>query len=513
MRPILDMRNAEDIRKLKAISEETFELVVKYKGSWSGEHGDGLVRSYKNEEFFGPKLYGALKDIKRLFDPENILNPGKITDAQEIDENLRYGAHYKDQAISTQFNFKQSGSFENTVHLCSGVGECRKHVGTMCPSYHATMDEEHSTRGRANALRLAMSGQLESDDLSDDRLWETMDLCLSCKACKSECPSNVDMAKLKSEVQQIRFDRKGPGIRDRFIDRSAGMARYLSGFLAPLVNGVIRSGMVRLGMDHILKLEKKRELPQYARRPFRSWIKSMNLSEEKHGDVVLFVDTYMNYHEPEIGIAAYNLLSKLGFKVEIADIGCCQRPRLSNGFLRKAKKDGQTLASKLNDYLQRDLTIVVCEPSCASALQDDLPDLIDDDEIAGRMQVQIMPLDRFVAAHLDGRKLKLKSKKALNHSHCHQKALYGTGYKNDIFGVEAIDQIDAGCCGMAGSFGYEKEHYELSEKIGSQRLFKAVNEDRQSAIVADGFSCRHQIEHFTGRKARHWVELVDLDSL
>ena len=222
VRPILDLRLQEDIDRFKKIAEETFELVMEYGGSWSGEHGDGLVRSYFLKDFFGDQVYDALRQIKQLFDPLNLMNPGKIVDAPPIDQSLRYGSQYQDEHLTTYFHYREDGSFGHAVHMCTGVGECRKMLGgTMCPSFKATREEEHSTRGRANALRLAMSGQLNGSDLADDRIKEVMDLCLSCKACKSECPSNVDMAKLKSEVQQMHYKKHGSSIRDKLIGNSA----------------------------------------------------------------------------------------------------------------------------------------------------------------------------------------------------------------------------------------------------------------------------------------------------
>ena len=239
VRPILDLRLAEDIERFKNIASDTFELVKHYGGSWSGEHGDGLVRSSFNERFFGPQLYEAFGQVKKLFDPNNRMNPGKIIHAPPMDQNLRYGSQYRDQHPETVYHYREDGSFANAVHMCTGVGECRKMLGgTMCPSFKATRQEEHSTRGRANALRLAMSGQLGKKTLTDDRLMEALDLCLSCKACKSECPSNVDMAKLKSEVLQKRYDEKGIGMRDRMIKHSAGAAKSLSGIFAPVVNAM-----------------------------------------------------------------------------------------------------------------------------------------------------------------------------------------------------------------------------------------------------------------------------------
>ena len=518
VRPILDLRQAIDIERFKNIADGTFQLVKEYGGSWSGEHGDGLVRSYYLPEYFGEQVYGALKEVKQLFDPDNRMNPGKIIDSPPIDENLRYGASYEDQPLETHYHYREDGNFANAVHMCTGVGECRKMLGgTMCPSFKATREEEHSTRGRANALRLAMSGQLGEEGLAGDRLQETMDLCLSCKACKSECPSNVDMAKLKSEVLQLKYDKKGAGNRDRLIRDSASMAQKLAGPLAPLVNGVMRSPITRSLIDKTVGFDRKRTLPPFAAQSFIKWFeKNYSAKGEGRKTVVLFADTYLNYHEPAIGKAATHLLDACGYDVQVASVGCCQRPRISHGFLRLAKQEGTQTAMQLDEYIQAGAKIVVCEPSCASALVDDLPDLMDDQAMGQRLKENVTMLDVFLAAEMDAGEIKLTSPerqdKVLLHGHCHQKALFGTAHLKRIFeGITGIqlDEIASGCCGMAGSFGYEKEHYAISEKIGEQILFPAVREsDKTTPIIANGFSCRHQIEHFTERRAQHWVEVI-----
>lgn len=517
VRPILDLRKQEDIEKLKGIANDTFDLVVKYKGAWSGEHGDGMVRSPFNEKFFGKQLYDAFKEVKRLFDPKNLMNPGKIVDAEPIDNNLKYGADYKDSEIAAQFHYRKEGNFSESVHMCTGVGECRKTMGgTMCPSFRATRDEEHSTRGRANALRMAMSNQLDDMGLASPRLHQALDLCLSCKACKSECPSNVDMAKMKSDVQQLYYEKHGTTLRDRLIRDSAKASKRFSGGVAKLVNGIQRSGLFRSAMDNLAGFDKKRVLPDYAPEPFYKWFEKNGKHHAKgNKQVVLFADTYLNYHEPNIGISAFELLTSCGYEVILANVGCCQRPKISHGFLKEAKEQGQKTLDRLKVYLSKGLKVVVCEPSCASALNDDLPDLIDDQALATQLKEGVMMIDVFLQREMDSGKLDMKlSSIAGNisiHGHCHQKALYGTAAMKKTIHANghAISEIPSGCCGMAGSFGYEKEHYELSEKIGESILFPQVRAMKEgTTLVANGFSCRHQIEHFTGVKAKHWVEVV-----
>ncbi|SHM74502.1 FAD/FMN-containing dehydrogenase [Cyclobacterium lianum] len=516
VRPILDLRQQTDIERLKAIAEDTFNLVMEYGGSWSGEHGDGLVRSAFNERFFGSELYRAFIEVKRLFDPDNLMNPGKIVEAQSIEENLRYGTEYRDQNINTTFRYKAEQSFQESVHMCTGVGECRKLIGgTMCPSFKATRDEEHSTRGRANALRMAMSGQLNGNGLASERLQETLSLCLSCKACKSECPSNVDMAKMKSDVMQIYFDQHGARLRDKMIKNAPAVARNLSGFLARTINTLQSTSLFRNGLEKIAGIDQRRSLPTYASEPFYRWFEKHN-SFRGEKKVVLFADTYLNYHEPEVGKSALKLLNDCGYEVLLANVGCCQRPKISHGFLREALGDGKPVLERLASLMDQGLDIIVCEPSCASALNDDFPDLLEDETLAQKLKKQVMMIDIFLFREMEKGKLQVRFKSksgALRvHGHCHQKAIYGTqAMKKSLLDPGTFSEIPSGCCGMAGSFGYEKEHYELSEKIGNEILFPAVSATPPGdSLAACGFSCRHQIHHFTGRKARHWVECVDV---
>ena len=520
VRPILDLRHGEDIELLKAIAEETFKLVVDYKGSWSGEHGDGLVRSPFNERFFGSTLYAAFKSLKHLMDPDNLMNPGKIVDAPPMDQNLRFGTFYKAQPIKTEFKYREDGSFAAAVEMCTGVGECRKSMsGTMCPSYMATREERHSTRGRANALRLAMSGQLGEKGMTGEALHETLALCLSCKGCKRECPSNVDMSKLKSEFLQQYYDEHGTTARDRAVADAPAMARRFSGFFASLVNGMQRTGIFKGILERTVGFSARRTLPDYAREPFTAWFanrKNGNGHQLTRPKVGLFADTYMNHFEPGLGRAAVELLESCGYEVVIADVGCCQRARISRGFLRDARHEGGETMRKLDQLIQRGLPIVVLEPSCASALVDDLPDLMDDDALARRISDNVHMIDAFLQHEIEEGRLdctfRLQGGSVLIHGHCHQKALFQTDAMKRILGTidnAEIAEVDSGCCGMAGSFGYETEHYDISETIGEQRLFPAVRAAPDTCqVVACGFSCRHQIEHFTGRKPVHWVETL-----
>ncbi len=516
LRPVLDLARSTDIERMKAIAEGAFELVKRYGGSWSSEHGDGLSRSPFLERFYGPRIYRAFTEVKRLFDPAGLMNPGKIIAAVPMDENLRYGTGYQRPGLASEFSFRDFGGFTAAVEMCSGVGECRKTLtGTMCPSYMATRDEEHSTRGRANALRLAMTGGFGPDGLTSKRLYETLDLCLSCKACKSECPSNVDMARLKSESLHRYHLQHGSTVRDKAVASSLALSRFLSGWKAPLANSLLKSSLFRTLLEKTAGFDRRRVLPLYASETFQRWfaVRQANVSAKR---VVLFDDCYINYNEPQVGSSAVELLESCGYQVLPARAGCCQRPRISHGYLDQARRDGEKTLRRLDEFIRQGLQVVVCEPSCASALTDDLPDLIDDPGLAGRVRENVMMIDVFLQNEIDHGRLDIRFtarvEKVSLHGHCHQKALYGSTAMMKILGRVsglAVSEIDSGCCGMAGSFGYEKEHYELSLKIGDNRLFPAVRKlGEDTALVACGFSCRHQIEHATGVKPLHWVETI-----
>lgn len=518
VRPILNLKESEDIDNMKAIAEFAFGLIKNFGGAWSGEHGDGRVRSPFLERFFGTQIYQAFRQIKRLFDPTGMMNPGLIVDSNEIDENLRYGTKYKTPAERTEYHYREDGSFAAAVEMCTGVGACRQVLdGTMCPSYRATHDEEHSTRGRANALRLAMTGQLGPDGMMSRRLFEVMDLCLSCKSCKSECPSNVDVARLKSEFLQKYHDANGPGLRERIVAGSNSMARGLAGRKAPIINFVQKTWLFRKILDLVTGFDSRRKLPEYATVPFPRWFARRPRSKgQLTRKIVLFDDTYMNYFQSNVGISAVELLESCGYEVTLANAGCCQRPKISHGFLRDAITQGKKTLLNLDEYIQRGLKIVVCEPACCSALTDDLPDLIDDEQLGRRIKENVTMIDVFLAQEVNQGSLKCEFRSPFSsiliHGHCHQKSLYGTGSMKQLLNYVpgiCVTEIDSGCCGMAGSFGHEKEHYDLSMQIGHDRLFPAIRNCQDgTAVVACGFSCRHQISDGSNVKAIHWVESI-----
>ncbi len=518
VRPFLNLKQEEDVRLMRIISEGVLDLVLKYGGMMSGEHGDGLVRSYLNEKFFGPKLYQAFREIKRAFDPQGLLNPGKIVDAQGLEENLRIGPRYHAHVPHTHFHYLEAGGFERAVEMCTGVGECRKVLGgTMCPSYMVTRDEEHSTRGRANALRAAMTGKLGTRHFTSKRLYEVFDLCLACKGCKAECPSNVDMAKLKYEFLAHYYDEHAIPFATYLFAHPEVLGKLAAPF-AGLVNRTLQNAGVKKLLQTLLGIDARRTLPLYATETFTRWFKKheAKASADARPKVALFNDTFLNYHEPEIGIAAVRVLEAMGYRVMLTEAGCCGRALISNGLLRTARQRAEAVVDRLAELAEQNISVVGCEPSCVSAIKEDYPDFVRDLPKAKRVAENFFLIEEFVVRHWDekkhGARFKPLQQDLLYHGHCHLKALFSTQSSKDALAQAAgcnVQEVDSGCCGMAGAFGYEKQHYEISLKIGEQRLFKQVNATPQEQrVVANGFSCRHQIEHGTGRKARHAIEVL-----
>ena len=520
VRPMLDMHEPADVLRMKEIADAAFDLVMEYGGSWSGEHGDGLLRGEYIPRFFGPKLTNAFREVKRMFDPSGLMNPGKIVDAQPMTENLRYGRDYHTRHVPSLFQYREHGSFELTVEQCSGLGVCRKTgEGTMCPSYMATRDEEHATRGRANALRLAMTGQLGDQALTGCRMKDVLDLCLSCKACKTECPTAVDMARLKSDVLQLRHDKHGTTWVARVVGAIPKFARLSAGRLASVANWLQNRPAVRIALEKITGIDRRRPLPSFADESLMHWWKTRNdalcaTNGSTAKRVALFVDTFTNYFEPHVGRAAVELLESCGYRVQLVDPGCCQRPAISQGLLRQAKAGGAATLRRLEAMTAPTTPILVLEPSCASSLTDDLPDLVDDVDLATSIAVRVKMIDVFLAAEVASGRLECEftatADKILLHGHCHQKALYGTDAMKEILaripGTQ-FTEVDSGCCGMAGAFGYS--HYDLSKTIGEDRLFPAVRDREEgTTVVACGISCRHQLRDFLDEDAKHWVEVV-----
>lgn len=520
IRPHLNLKDARGVELFQTISEEVFQLVKKYGGSWSGEHGDGLIRSYQNKNLFGELLYEDFRRLKRAFDPNWLMNPGKIVDAPPMTENLRYGVGYQVEPINTYFDFSADGGFMGAIEACTGVGKCRKTVtGTMCPSYMATRDEEHTTRGRANILREAMNGRLPGG-LTSEAVHHALELCLECKACKAECPSQVDMAKLKYEFLQQYYDEHGTPLPAKMMGNVAHTAP-LGRMFSPIANRLLPLRPVRWLIEKTAGVDRRRVLPLYAEVSFDQWFKlrergrkpnkRAQASKEKP-TVALFADTWMMFHDPHIGEAAVRVLEALGYRVELAPYRCCGRPQISKGLLKSAKALAQRNVRALRPYVKRGVPIVGLEPSCVSAFQDDYRDLIPGtatEAVAGHVKM----LDQFLAkAWTQGelepeRVFETSNTPIMLHGHCQQRAVMGTSASNAVLGwlSKNVHEVDSGCCGMAGSFGYS--HYDVSMKIGKQRLFPAV-EKHPGEVAACGFSCRHQIHDGTGKQAKHLVELM-----
>ena len=520
IRPLINLKNQEGIDRMVAISDEISDLVLEFGGSMSGEHGDGLVRSGYNEKMFGSQIYQAFRDVKTTFDPKRIMNPGKIVDSPPMTENLRYGTTYKTLSPKTGFEFSEEGNFATAIEMCNGQGACRKvHGGTMCPSYMATRDEEHSTRGRANALRAAMSGTIPTDMLTSDRLYQVMDLCLECKACKAECPSNVDMAKLKYEFLNIYHSENGYKLNNRFFG-NVDLLSKIGSFFAPISNWVMNTSLSKQVLEKTIGIDKRRHLPNFAPQTFQQWFRSRDgkaIPETPKGLVVLFPDTTTNYNHPELGIATVNIIEKLGYEVILPDSRCCGRPMLSNGMMSHAKSNVDFNISSIYPYIEMGAKLVGIEPSCVLGFISDFTDLASDPEKAKEISKNTMLIeDFFLYAIKKEEQFQFSNppqgQKVAFHGHCHQKALVGTTSAMEVLktipGVESME-IKSGCCGMAGSFGFYKDHFDISMQIGEDTLFPAIRKENEDVIiVSEGVSCRQQIQQGTKRETKHLVELL-----
>ena len=514
IRPLINLKEQSEVNKMVSIANEISDLVLEFNGAMSGEHGDGLARSHFNEKLYGPIVYDAFRQIKRAFDPKNLMNPGKIVDAPAMTESLRIGPSYKTWQTETTLDFSSQGGFAAAVEMCSGMGECRKKLdGTMCPSYMATLDEEHSTRGRANALRAVLSGKVPRADFTGKRLYEVLDLCLECKACKAECPSNVDMAKLKYEFLHHYYKANGLPLRNRIFGRIEKLNR-LGSRLAPLSNWLANSAPNRWLLERLAGIDRRRPLPRFAKESFEDWFRRHPEVGGVAGEVALFHDTFNNFNTPSVAISATRFLERVGYRVRLVEKRCCGRPLISKGMLEEARVNAAWNVERLVPYVQKDVPIVGLEPSCLLTLRDEYPDLLRS-EAARLVARHSFLLEEFLLAERVAKRLTLdfqqNGRKALLHGHCHQKALVGTGPTIALLkwaGFQ-VSEVDSGCCGMAGSFGFEREHYDLSVAVANRRLVPAVRAAGTDVeVVASGISCRQQIEHLTGRKAKHPAEVL-----
>jgi FAD/FMN-containing dehydrogenase/Fe-S oxidoreductase len=529
VRPILNMR-ADGAIKMRAIAEEAAVLVHKFKGVYSGEHGDGLVRSEWIAPFFRPKLTQVLGDIKQLFDPKNLLNPGKIVNPSKQDDRslFRFQPGYATQKIDTALDWQTEGGFAGAIEMCNNNGTCRKFdAGTMCPSYRITGDEQHLTRGRANTLRLAISGQIGTHGLADDNVKEAMDLCVGCKGCKRECPTGVDMAKMKVEFLHHYKIRTGYTLRDKliaYLPRYAPMVSKAAWFLN-LRNVVPGAAWLS---EMLTGLSAKRSLPKWK----RAWQQAgnSNAPNKPHTkEVVLFADTFNRHFESENLTAACKVLNAAGYKVQVVNAKegkrslCCGRTFLATGMLDEAKVEARRTIDALLPYVQRGVAVVGLEPSCLLTLRDEFISLFPGKETEQLAQSAFL-FEEFLVREKKAGRLSLSSlnlkpiaqQQALLHGHCHQKAFAVMGSVEEVLswipGLKT-STIESSCCGMAGAFGYEVEHVDASIKMGELSLLPAVRKaDAATLIVADGTSCRHQIADGAKRDAVH-VARVLVDAL
>jgi Fe-S oxidoreductase len=525
MRVSFDLQSENGIRKYGEFIDRAADLVIGYGGSLSGEHGDGQSRGALLPKMFGSELMQAFGEFKAIWDPANKLNPHKVMNAYLPTENLRLGADYKPLEPKTHFAFAaDDGSFAKATLRCIGLGACRKQDGgTMCPSYMVTREEEHSTRGRAHLLFEMLQGEVVRKGWQDEHVKKALDLCLSCKACKSECPANVDLATYRAEFLSHHYEGKSRPLHAHAfgrIDRWAQIAAPITG----VVNFVNRSGMVRPIVNRLLRLAPKRDLPQFAAVSFQRWMRNRRVvaaniqkaspASAGQPEVILWADTFNNYFHPETSRAALAVLEGAGFRVTTPRQHlCCGRPLYDFGMLKEAKNYLVRILQALGPQIDAGLSVVVLEPSCASVFRDELVNLLPNDARAKKLRAQTFLISEFLDHHAPGYKPNQLARRILVHGHCHHKALMKMTDEMSLLqkmGAE-VRAPDAGCCGMAGAFGFEKDKYDVSQAIGERVLLPAVRqESAETLIVADGFSCREQIRQATGRNAMHVAEVLHL---
>src|SRR5262245_1255597 len=524
VRPVLNLRQEQDVRAMRAIAEEAFALVRAYKGSHSGEHGDGIVRSEFHEPMFGTRLVHAFTEVKDRFDPAGFYNPGKIVRAPKFDDRslFRYGPEYRAGEVRTHLDWSAypgaGGGFQGAVEMCNNNGACRALAGgVMCPSYRVTRDERDVTRGRANALRLAITGQLGADALTSDEMMETLKLCVSCKACRRECPTGVDMARMKIEVQAARAAKRGLSLRDRMIGYLPRYAPLAARFPA-LFNLRNDHRRLRQWSERSLGLSARRELPRWRR---DAWRENGHAARSPGGrPVVLFADTFNRYFEPETIDAAVAVLTAAGYGVHLPTPGgrrplCCGRTFLAVGSVDEARREAERCRAALVRLVARGAPARWPAPSCLLGFRDEIPALIKS-EAARRLAANALLFEEFIAREAAAGTLKLPLKpaarRALLHGHCHQKsfgAMPAIEATLKLVPELAVETIDSSCCGMAGSFGYGADTIDVSLGMGELSLLPAVRKAApDTLVVADGTSCRHQIRDGTGREARHVARVL-----
>lgn len=519
LRPIINLKTTEGQQLFRVIAEEIATLVKKYNGSLSGEHGDGRLRGEFIEQMVGKHNYQLLKKVKQIWDPQNIFNPNKIVDTPPMDTFLRYEADQKTPAFETVFRFYNQDILQH-AEQCNGSGDCRKsHLsgGTMCPSFMATRNEKDTTRARANILREFLTRSNKANRFDHKEIYDVLDLCLSCKGCKSECPSNVDMAKLKAEFLQHYYDANGVPARSKLIANFT-KSSYLASIVPSVYNFVVKNPLISTLFKKSVGFAKKRSLPTLYKTTLRKWYAQ---HEKKSSDkkLILFCDEFTNFNDTEIGIKSILLLEKLGYEVVLVDHLESGRTWLSKGLLRKAKEIINQNIDILSKLVSSETPLVGIEPSAILSFRDEYPDLATDDQLetAKVLAKQSFMIDEFLIREIEKGNIRKEqfhtaSKKILLHGHCQQKAVASVAPTVKLLSLPenySVETIPSGCCGMAGSFGYEAEHYELSMNIGELVLFPSVRKAAADTVIAaPGTSCRHQIKDGTGKKALHPVEIL-----
>jgi len=522
LRPLLNLKNAEDRDLYFKITNDVADLVKKFRGSLSGEHGDGRVRGMFIPKMIGEKNYQILCDLKATFDPQAIFNPGKVVHTPMMNESLRYESGQQTRKFDTVFDFSKTNGVLRLAEKCNGSGDCRKtHLsgGTMCPSYMATRNEKDTTRARANILREFLTNSRKKNAFDHKEIYEAMDLCLSCKACKSECPSNVDVAKMKAEFLQHYYDANGVPFRS-FMIANYGRANAINAHWPRLANFVMSNAITGKLLKSVLGFAQERPLPLLSKTTLRSWSKKKLKNfkpQHSKGKVYLFCDEYTNFNELELGITAVKLLTALGYTVEMPRHQESGRTYLSKGLIREAKKLAIKNVAVFKDLINEETPLLGIEPSAILCFRDEYPDLVEDKASAKKIAKNAFMIDEFIAREFDKGNIarhsfSKESKKVKLHGHCHQKALSSASFSEKLLSIPEnykVEVIPSGCCGMAGSFGYEKEHYAVSMQVGELVLFPTVrNAEKDTIIAAPGTSCRHQIQDGTGREARHTIEVL-----
>jgi FAD/FMN-containing dehydrogenase/Fe-S oxidoreductase len=521
LRPIINLKTAEGHRQFRLIAEEISTLVKKYKGSLSGEHGDGRLRGEFIRQQIGEKNYALIKDLKKVWDEQNIFNPNKIVDTPPMDKFLRYEADHKVPVFETVFRFNNQNILQH-AEQCNGSGDCRKTElsgGTMCPSYMATRNEKDTTRARANILREVLTNSEKLDRFDSKEVKEVMDLCLLCKGCKSECPSNVDVAKLKMEFLQHYQEKNGIPMRSWLIGNYSKMSNIAS-YMPWMYNLILGNAPLRKIANRVIGFHPERTMPLLSNITLKKWYKkSKKTVSQTTKKVYLFCDEFTNFNDVEIGKKAFDLLQKLGYEVIIPNHVDSGRAYLSKGLLKDAQKLANRNVALLKDVVTEETPLIGIEPSAILTFRDEYPDLVEANlaESAKNLAKNALMIDEFIAREIDAKRITPESftseKRLIKlHGHCQQKAVASLTPTKKILSLPKnyeVHLIPSGCCGMAGSFGYEKEHYDLSIKIGELVLFPTIRKQPEEVIIAaPGTSCRHQIHDGTGRKALHPVEIL-----